>query len=329
MARRKQSSRRKKATPAITDLVYRWTPASVDQGAANSQDQYLDLFRDLSIVNRRHYQQDKSLIVNGITFIYPDGATIATYPTFTLKAFSAGNSWSVQNAFVKGKALWNQMNELVLEDNPSIEGKWAGFKVKLDDHMGAVNTLNPEDGDEADYLQGEWQYSRYVMPQHEVWANTGDPAVDGTPKPALERYAHLVGADYGDSIGLVNAYQYSRATVQPVDPSVPAGMSGSFFNLLTDSGSQEPELADVIEDANDEPPYDQNEYPGGSTNADCAVLHSQGATSQMSPTGGIGPLVLPCGLLRIKGTIIDAPVTVIVHVSQGRYKGVAAIDMGQ
>ena len=44
-------------------------------------------------------------------------------------------------------------------------------------------------------------------------------------------------------------------------------MSTSFFNLLTDSGSQEPELADVIEDENDEPPYDQDEYPGGGVNA--------------------------------------------------------------
>jgi len=259
--------------------------------------------------------------LKGITFVYPQAATSADI--FTLKAFSAGNTWAVQNAHVKGEALWNQMNQLVLEDNPSIAGKWHGFKVRLDDHHVAANTLNPEDGDEADYLAGEWEYSTYVLPQHDVDPGTGQPL------PALERTAHLVGPDFSTRIGLVNAYQESRATVQDIDPSVPAGLAASFFNLLTDSGSQEPELAEVIREDNNMPPYDHLNYPGGSVNADCAVLHQQASASKYNPDGSIGPMILPCGLLRIKGSIIDEPVTVIVHVAEGMYKGVAAQKMGQ
>jgi hypothetical protein len=306
--------------PAVLDLTYRWTPATSDQGAANSEDQYIDIARDLSIVNRRGYDQNRMYAIQGVSFIFPPASAAAN---FTLKAYSAGNTWSVQNAHVKGEALWHQMNDLVLEDNPSIQGTWAGFKVRLDDHHVAGNTLNPEDGDEQDYLQGEWSYSTYVMPQHEV-----DPAT-GEPLAALERTAHLVGNDFGTRIGLVQAYAQSRATVQPLDPAVPAGISASFFNLLTDSGSQEPELADVIIDADDEPPYDQDEYPGMGNNADCTVLHAQSSVSQYAPDGRLPGLVLPCGLLHLNGSIIDAPVTVIVHVAPGMYKGTASVPMGQ
>jgi hypothetical protein len=264
--------------------------------------------------------------ISGITFVYPNAAAPVAAPAvanFTLKSYSAGNTWIVQNAHTKGEALWHQMNELVLDDNPSIEGTWAGFRVRLDDHMVSGNTLNPEDGDEADYLAGEWAYSTFVMPQHEV-----DPAT-GLPLAADEFTAHLVGGDFSTRKGLVKAYEESRATVQPVDPSVPAGISTSFFNLLTDSGSQEPELADVIIDANDAPPYDQDDYPGGDANADCAVLHSQASSSPYTPVGRLPGMMLPCGLLRLNGSIIDAPVTVIVHVSAGMYKGVASMPMGQ
>ena len=62
------------------------------------------------------------------------------------------------------------------------------------------------------------------------------------------------------------AYADSRAAVNPDQPNVPAGMATSFFNLLTDSGSQEPELATVIEQEGDNPPYDLLNYPGGSAN---------------------------------------------------------------
>lgn len=325
MAKRKNKSKGMKIQPAITNLVYSWRPSTTDQGQNTSTNQYIDVFRDLSRVNRRHYHQNRMLAIEGITFVYPDAANSGTYPIFTLKAHSAGNSWVVQNAHVKGEALWHQMNELVLEDNPSIQGKWSGYKVRMDDHQATdnANVLDPLDGDNAAYLAGEWEYSTYVMPQHVV-----DP-VTGQPLPAEERTAHLVGADFGTRIGLVQAYSDSRATVQPIDPSVPAGMSTSFFNLLTDSGSQEPELADVIEDANDEPPYDQDAYPGGSTNADCTVLHCQASVSSFSPDGRLPGMLLPCGLLHLNGTIIDDDVMVIVHVAPGMYKGVAAIPMGQ
>jgi len=110
--------------------------------------------------------------------------------------------------------------------------------------------------------------------------------------------------------------------------------------LLTDSGSQEPELADVIEDSNDQPPYDTDEYPGSSTNADVAVICGYGAISPQEVDGRIGGFVAPCGLVEIQITGFDAAGTkiadaqmpeieLLLHVAPGMYKGVASVPMGQ
>jgi hypothetical protein len=173
------------------------------------------------------------------------------------------------------------------------------------------------------------------MPQHDV-----DP-VTGVPLVADETNAHLLGVNQGapgafTSVGLVEAYALSRATVQPEDPAVPAGMSDSFFNLLTDSGSQEPELALVIEAENDEPPYDQLSYPGGSLNADGGVLSGYETGNVYSANVSIPGFVAQCGLVKfvvgayLNGVQVDAPAAIMrVIYAPGLYKGVAAIDMGQ
>ena len=143
----------------------------------------------------------------------------------------------MQNAHTKGEALWHQMQALVLEDNPSIAGKWHDFKCQLDYQQVGARELSALDGSGTPYAPGEWDISTYVMPQHDVDPSTGQPlaAVEYTPL--------LIGIDTASKRSLVQAYEQSRATLNPDNPNVPAGMTTSFFNLLTDSGSQEPEPA--------------------------------------------------------------------------------------
>ena len=295
---------------------------------------YVDTAKQLSKINRRLYSQSRMYAYQGLTFIWKQNAAAPNVATLEVKVATAGNTWIVQNAHVKGHALWKQMQELVLDDNPSVKGKWHDYKIQLADSVSTARTLEALAGDGGLYLDGEWNLATYVMPQHEV-----DP-VTGLPLPAVELTATLIGGDTATKRSLVKAYQESRATVQPFDPNVPAALSTSFFNLLTDSGSQEPELADVIEGENDEPPYDTDEYPGGATNADAAVVVGYGAISAQEVDGRIGGFVAPCGLLEIQingynaaGVAIDdadmPEIELLLHVAPGMYKGVAAIDMGQ
>lgn len=315
-----------KIAPAITDLYF--TADVATQGDRNS---YIDTAKELSKVNRRLYEQGKMYAYQGLTFIWRGGGSLAT---MEVTVRTAGNTWITHNAWVKGKALYDQMQDLVLEDNPSIKGKWADYKVYLSKSQTNARTLNVKDGVGTDVLPGEWVYSTYVIPQHEV-----DPAT-GLPLAAEEWGVSLVGEDTTARKSLVKAYQESRATVQPLDPNIPAGMSTSFFNLLTDSGSQEPELALVIEDENNVPPYDTDNYPGGDLNAATPMVVGYAAVSAAEVDGRIGGFVAPCGLLEIQikgyeadGTPIDnesmPEVDILLHVAPGTYKGVAAIDMGQ
>lgn len=321
-----------KMQPAVTDLMFK----NVDPAAATTpvSTVYIDTFRELSKVNRRLYAQGRMLGYQGLTFIWrPNAASSAASVEVTVR--TAGNSWIVQNAHTKGEALWNEMNALVLDDNPSIKGKWADFKVRLTKDQLLPITLEARDGNGDVYADGEWNYADYVMPQHEV---TLDPVTGvSTPLPAEVFAAALIGPNGGSIKSLALAYQESRATVSADMPNVPAGVSTSFFNLLTDSGSQEPELADIIIDENDNPPYDILAYPGTTGNAPVPVTVQYGAVSAAEVDGRLGGFVAPCGLLQIDikaydadGAAVDAPIIdLLLHVAPGAYKGVASIPMGQ
>jgi len=333
-----------KMQPAITDLQFT-IPAN--GGADTSSLSYIDTSRELSKVNRRLYSQSRMYGYQGLTYIWKAAADIpnvdpslpdTVLSTIECSVRSAGNTWVVQNAHVKGEALWNQMQDLVLEDNPSVKGKWHDFKLLLCSTMSTNRTLDVVDGQGVPYTSGEWNLSTYVMPQHEV-----DAA--GDPKAAVEYTGLLIGAD-GTTAGVISkkslvlAYELSRATVFANAPNVPTGFENSFFNLLTDTGSQEPELALTIADENDNPPYTLNQYPGADTNANVPVTVGYAAISASEVDGRIGGFVAPCGLLEIeiKGYDqdgIEFPVAsmprieMLLHVAPGSYKGVASIPMGQ
>jgi hypothetical protein len=214
------------------------------------------------------------------------------------------------------------------------------FKIRLDSQHFTANNLIPRDGGGISYQQGEWIYSTFVLPQHDI-----DPAT-GLPLAAAEVVAHLIGDDTGvpapgfppsASLGLVKAYEESRATVFDNNPNVPGGFSTSFFSQLTDSGSQEPELADTIERSNDDPPYNMTNYPGGDTNAVNPIVTEFASASVGAPNGTLSSFVAQCGLIKFNvqatkdgvNVPINFIVDAIVNVMVGKYKGVAAIPMGQ
>jgi hypothetical protein len=342
MAKRRSNRKLAKMQPAITDLFFTVPAGGKISGESFA---YIDTARELSKINRRLYSQSRMYGFQGLTFIWRATASVGT-PSQTLTTIeatvkTAGNTWVVQNAHTKGEALWHEMQSLVLDDNPSVAGKWHDFKVTLDYLQTPGRYLDCQDGSGVPIVAGEWDIATYVMPQHEV-----DPAT-GAPLVADEFRATLIGQDVtipGPPVtgtrSLVKAYQESRATVQPTDPNVPAGMETSFFNLLTDSGSQEPELAIVIQDEGDEPPYDDAEYVGAAVNGVNPIIAGYAAISQSEVDGRIGGFIAPCGLVQVEIKGFDqegAPfpaasmpaIDLLLHVAPGSYKGVAAIPMGQ
>jgi hypothetical protein len=300
---------------------------------------YIDTARQLSKVNRKLFRQSYCYGIESAEIYFANQVGAAQSVLVEMQV--APDNWVVNNAHVKGEALFHEMQRLVLDDNPSVKGKWADYKVFLDSgHRSAFfggGELEVVDGDNVVFLNGEWSHSRYVLPQHDV-----DP-VTGLPLPADETQAHLLGPDVGipgalQSVGLVKAYQDSRARVFDNSPNTPAAFATSFFTALTDSGSQEPELAGVIQAENEDPPYDVDAYPGSAANNGGVPSSVAITTANVNaPVGYMGSFIAPCGLIRLKVTGFDvngapttAPaMTLKLNLMAGDYKGIAAIPMGQ
>ncbi len=290
---------------------------------------YIDIASDLSKVNRKLFDQGRQYFIGGVTITDDVGVTNALEVSIN----TAGNNWIVQNAWTKGKAMWDEMNQEVLLDNPSIQGKWHDYKIRLSENQATANTLSVINGASAPWPVGaEWQYSTYVLPEHDV-----DPAT-GAILPAEEWTAALVGPDDvpNKRFSLVKAYEESRATVQDTAPNVPAALPASFYLQLTDDGSQDPELAAVIADANDQPPYPNapGEYPGGSNFGFSGAMTrvARGVKNDFTPTLTLPGFTAECGLLYVTARRSDDVITncrIQLHLVPGTYKGVMAPSMGQ
>lgn len=322
----KRSNRRNRGgpEPATTTLTYEMPTAT---GAGVSR--YIDLFADLSRLNRKLIRQGHLAYIAGVTVTDDVGVTSA----LDVQIRCAGNNWVTHNAWTKGAALFKEMNQEVLESNPSVQGKWADFKVLLTENQASVNTIDALDGAAGAWPAGaEWEYSRFVIPQHDV-----DP-VTGAVLPAEEWTACLVGPDDvpNKRFSLVKAYEESRATVQDVAPNVPATLPTSFYLKLQDDGSQDPELAQVIEDANDQPPYPNTPgtYPGGDgfTNfAGSLVSVARGVKNDFTPTLQLPGFLAPCGLLYVSAirSAGSDNCRIQIHLASGPARGVMALPMGQ
>jgi len=301
--------------PAQTVLSY-----TVPAGAS-----YIDIAEGLSQVNRRAYRQGMEYAIGKVTFGYV--ANPLAVMNIALSAFTAGNTWVVHNAWKKAYAHWiAQQRRARRLIGQSAKPTWEDFKVYLDDAHRAGTSLGVLAGDGGAVGTGEWDYSRLVH-------------VDDAEASFDEWYLHIIGGDVGDTDkGLILAYQDSRATVQAEDPELPDFYSGNMYTMLAeDQDLASAEVAQNMEDENDEPPYDHDDYPGNDTNSDAPWLQQFAMATSTLPLGVVPGFVAQCGLIKFNLTGRDqsgegtpAPATsVSVHLVPGSYKGVMAAPMGQ
>lgn len=285
---------------------------------------YIDLAQDLSKINRRLYSQGMSYAVRSVDFMFSadPGATIAV----AARVSTAGDTWVVHNAWKKAFAHWTaQQRRARRLIGQSAKPTWEDFKVYLDDSHRTGTILQPYASDSGLVSSGEWDYSRLI------W-EADDASID-------EVYLHLIGGDVSTTDwGLILGYQNSRATVQLEDPDLPAEYSINMYTRLAqDQDSVADEVAQNMEDENDDPPYDQDDYPGSDTNSDAPWITETASASVGSPNASLDGFVSQCGLLMLRNKATDpsgetttsASLGVTIHLAPGGYKGVAAIPMGQ
>jgi len=285
---------------------------------------YIDLASDLSKVNRRLYKQGKVYAVAGITFGFVPSAV--SPDVVVCGVSTAGDTWTVQNSWTKAKNTWsNQQRRARKLIGSSAKPTWEDFKVYLDDahRVGTIASVLAGDGGAVG--TGEWDYSQLVWEED-------DHSIDHV-------YLHLIGGNVSTTDwGLILGYQQSRATVQPEDPDLPAEYSTNMYaKLATDEDAVADEVANAMEQENDEPPYDHDDYPGSDTNSDAPWLQQFAVASIGQPLGRLPSFQVECGLIKIEMAGHNAadpqrpvpPTLVIVHLMPGNYQGVLAENMGQ
>ncbi len=282
--------------------------------------QYIDIFRDLSALNRKLIKQGHIAYVTDMVYTVHSGTT-GNGGSAIINALP--NDWVTNNAWTKAKAHWETQQKRTRElIGESAKPKYEDFKVYFDAAHRAGTTL-----DVPSLLYGEWDYS--VL----VW-EADDNSID-------EPYLHMQGNNVSTTDwGLILGYQQSRATVQAEDPDLPVEYSTSMYAKLgADENLVADEVAQNMEARNDEPPYDHDDYPGNDSNSVVGTsvnMLATPVTSAIHESPGI--LTAPLGLLRVThsgisasdGSAVTAPTAYLsFRIALGNYKGLAAPAFGQ
>ena len=242
----------------------------------------------------RFYRQGINWAVSGIKILSGVNAAIGCR--------RLPNTWVMSNAWEKGFRAWKRQQDDAIDDgdNQSVKAKYNDFKIFADsEHLsqGFSRNLLPfnieSSGAQVTYAVGEWEASQVVIPNFVTVGTNYEP------------FIQAVGEDVGGvggSISLIKAYEDSRSVPQSPDPSVPAGVTSAdnIYRAMFDVGDNMEDVMANVVGKNDELPYDQDNYPGGDTNAPTLVTHDfdtiTGTTigSMTRMKGGN----FPCGLMN-------------------------------
>jgi hypothetical protein len=296
--------------------------------------QYIDLSQCASIVNRRFYRQGLNWVVGGIS-VFTDGGT------GTVSVSKIPDTWVASNAWMKGFATWQKMNNEALDEAESVKAKFTDFKVFMDaPHLalGSAANLLPVDSNGVPYAAGEWDYSRIAQPRSDV------------PGAATDREIIWTGANYPvaaggssasgfDAVSLIEGYAASRALPYSEDPNTPADAldaSGSTPEnwqsaLFNEGTSQTEDVLDFLLVQNDQAPYPfegdgvnlDTMYPGGANQASGPETHDVVLVTSTTVGGktSIPGTNFPGGLIKISNNISSGNMTVLVHLVPGHHRG--------
>ncbi|AXH78338.1 MAG: hypothetical protein [Circular genetic element sp.] len=293
-----------KIQPAVQTIRF-----EVPSGASAK---FIDLSAAASIVNRRFYRQGLNWAVAGITMIAAPSAS------GTVKFSKLPNTWVTSNAWEKAFRMWKRQQDEALEGQESIKGRFNDFKIFADSDMAtgvAPYHLVPIDltGTPYNVAGREWNYSQVVLPNDA-----------GVPGATTERTLHMVGGNItGVTASLTKAYKDSRATPQSPDPATPGSASVGLFTDMFNVGLDDSEIVANAEFRNNDLPYNQDQYPGGPSNAGTCELIDEIFLNPASTVPGKYHMQgsnIPCGLIRIDSGA-STNITVILHLMPGDHRG--------
>ncbi len=320
--------RTKKVEPAVKTLLF-----YLDGSEGGPYEYYIDISQCASLVNRRFYRQGINWAVAGMKLISSPG-TVAEVQIEKLP-----ETWVMSNAWMKGFKAWQKMNNEALEESESVRPRFLDFKIYADaeHHLdGFAANLLPQGFPQlpggnptlTPAVAGEWEPSKYVIPQPGGATNSREVVAVGPSYPG-------VGASGLDAVSLIEGYANSRGLPNVLDPNAPDDASDvtgataqNWLAGIFDEGTQQDDrvLDDMITENNIAPYPFENDgvhtdtmYPGGETQLASLQVHDfQGiSATTIGTTTNFNGGMFPCGLIKIS-----------INASQGNpVTGVFQVDL--
>lgn len=276
----------------------RWDTVGLSTGADYADSLYIDVAQCLSIINRKLVAQGQVFNIKNFHVFSEEADT----DDFRLKIATLPHNWVTRNAWVKGKAMFDTMNEMALSaGSQNMLPKWHDYKIYFNDahrQQGFTETSStggsatlPRDADGNIFPVGEWIYSSY----HDS-GSTSD-----------QFYAHMIGDHSGSygamtSVSLCKAYAESRNRVTEGPTQLNVVENSPWFKLFGDD-DQTSDAVDSMQADNDVSPYDLDEYIGA-TSADggevVVTTRLQEGNIPMVAPQIPRSFTAPCGLVRVE-----------------------------
>ncbi len=334
--------KRRKAEPSALTMNF-VTPNVTD--LTNGEQFFIDLSQCASLLNRRFYRQGLNWAVSQIKILTLGDGVVTTQ--------RLPNTWTMSNAWHKGFAAWQKMNNEALEEAESVRPRFLDFKIYANarhHNKGYGTNLVPYSlsTDPAGAITanvatlGEWEASKYQIPDNTLGATGG----------VREREVIAVGANFPgagasglNAVSLIEGYAASRGLPNVLDLNTPAdagdvvGSGENWISQLDSDGTQQIDqvIDDMISENNLAPyPFENDgvhtdtQYPGGANQLSGLQVHD---VSFISPTtiGGMTRIPggnFPCGLLAVNWIPNSASnITIQVELVPGPHRGYLALPM--
>ena len=319
--RRSNGKGRKKIEPAVKTLTFSVTVPAAPVGGTVTTNAYIDLSQCASLVNRRFYRQGINWAVSGIKFLSNTGLTTSTL-NGSVRVLKLPETWTMSNSWMKGFAAWQRMNNDALEEAESVRPRFLDYKIYADvghHELGFDGNLLPLNSDGVAATPGEWESSKYVIPQPGGGTNSREVVAVGPSYPGA-------GASGLDAVSLIEGYAASRGLPPITDPNAPddagdvtgATAENWIAGIFDEGTTQDDRVLDDMISGNNQAPYPfenaqvpgaapgtvftDTQYPGGANQLVGMQVHdiefvtgtTIGGTTRIK--GGL----FPCGLIGLR-----------------------------
>ena len=277
--------------------------------AGTTTNQVLDVAQCLSVVNHRLYRQGKTYQVK----IDIDNRPNTSQPGMaSVDVFALVDTWYIQKAWQLARQTYmKSMSDERAQIGAENQARWEDFRVASG--VAAPSTtiypyrytggasLGATDTD-GEFLQSRITLSDGTTQRLFTWGSTG-----GSNLGMLEEYDKVANTN-------INAKTNDLAYAGVDDETNEAS-------------------ADDLKDRGDRPPYNPTNF-NSSVWVKVATLDNSGSTSPSTPAGSsrmtTGYFNAPCGLIIVRPSVPDTQITgdLTLTVKAGKYKGVAAMNMG-